>query len=170
MRTRAVARGVSYIIGSAWSPPAEWKTNNSTVDGGRLLPDRYGSWATTSAAFADKIASNTDGTLYAMSPQHEPDYASCEGGEPCNGSYDSTVFSGAEMVDFMKVVGLMLREKGVVPMAPEPRQWMHLWSNESATGSEPGNENSLDPLACGFPAYGLHRVQRLQLRQRAACR
>jgi glucuronoarabinoxylan endo-1,4-beta-xylanase len=34
-------------------------------------------------------------------------------------------------------------------MSPEASEWIHLWSNTSATGSVPSNKNSSDPLKCG---------------------
>ncbi len=148
---KAVARGAEYIIGTLWSPPANCKSNGSINDGGHLLESCYDSWSNTIAAFADKIAQNTSTTLYAMSPQNEVDFASCGREEPCNGNYDTTVMTGAEAAEFMKVVGPKLRAKGVKPMSVEASEWIHVWSNESACCSEPSGLGSSDPLGCGFP-------------------
>ena len=42
------------------------------------------------------------------------------------------------------------RAAGVKLIAPEPSEWIHLWSNASATGSTvAGHPNSSDPLKCG---------------------
>ena len=140
-----------YIMATVWSPPANCKSNNSIADGGYLEEDCYVSWSDTIAAFADKVETNSNTTLYSMSPQNEADFASCGREEPCNGNYDTTTMTGAQAVAFQKVVGPKLRAKGVVPMSPEASEWIHVWSNESASGSEPNNLPSSDPFDCGFP-------------------
>jgi glucuronoarabinoxylan endo-1,4-beta-xylanase len=141
----AKSRGAK-IIGTCWSPPASCKDNNKTLDGGQLLASCYTSWATTITNFAKNNG------LYAMSIANEPDFASCGATEPCNGNYDTAVYTANEMVAFVKVAGPLLQAAGVKVIAPEPQQWLHLWSNESATGSYPSGKNSPDPLQCGFPA------------------
>ena len=134
------------IIGSAWTPPASCKDNNNTQKGGHLLSSCVDSWSTTIANFAK--AQN----LYAMSAANEPDFASCGSsiGPPCNGDYDSAVYTANEMVTFVKALGPKLKANGVKLIAPEPSEWVHLWSNASATGSTvSGHPNSSDPLKCG---------------------
>lgn len=143
----AKTRGAK-IIGSCWSPPANCKSNNSTQDGGHVLTSCYGSWSDTIASFAKKYG------LYAMSIGNEPDFASCGPVEPCNGNYDTTLYTAKEMVAFIKVAGPKLQALSppVKVISPEASEWVHTWSNESASGSVPGNKNSSDPLKCGFPA------------------
>ena len=131
------------IIGSCWSPPANCKSNNNTEDGGSTLTSCYGSWSDTIAAFAKKYG------LYAMSIANEPDFASCGDSEPCNGHYDTTTYTANQMVAFLKVAGPKLQANNVKVIAPEASEWLHMWSNLSATGSVPGNKNSSDPLKCG---------------------
>jgi glucuronoarabinoxylan endo-1,4-beta-xylanase len=143
--TKARARNVTYVIGSCWSPPANCKSNNNINDGGHVNTNCYESWSTTIASFA------SSNNLYAMSIGNEPDFASCGRTEPCNGNYPTTVYTASEMVAFLKVAGPKLRAAGVKVLAPEASEWVHQWSNNSATGSEPGNKNSSDPLRCGFP-------------------
>lgn len=138
-----------YIMATLWSPPANCKTNNSIQNGGHLLTSCYESWSTTIADFADKISQNTNTTLYAMSPQNETDFASCGFNEPCNGNYDTTLFTGKEAAEFQKIVAPKLRAKGVIPMSAEASEWLHVWSNESACCSEPSALPSSDPLDCG---------------------
>jgi len=147
----AFARGAQYIIGTLWSPPANCKSNGSIADGGHLLASCYESWSNTIAAFPAKVEANTNTKLYAMSPQNEADFASCGRQEPCNGNYDTTVMNGAEAAAFMKIVGPKLRAAGTIPMSPEASEWIHVWSNQSASGSVPSNLGSSDPLDCGFP-------------------
>lgn len=140
---KAKARGVKYIIGSTWSPPANCKSNNNENDGGHLLESCFASWSDKLAKFAG------DNSLYAMSIGNEPDFASCGMTEPCNGNYPTTLYTAAEMVKFIKVAGPKIQAKGVKVIAPEASEWIHNWSNISATGSEPSNKNSSDPLKCG---------------------
>jgi O-glycosyl hydrolase len=136
------------IIGSPWTAPANCKDNNNTQKGGHLLKSCYDSWSTTIADFAKAQG------LYAMAAANEPDFASCGStiGPPCNGDYDTMVFTAKEMVDWVNVLGPKLKALNppVKFIAPEPSEWIHLWSNTSATGSTvSGHPNSSDPLKCG---------------------
>jgi O-glycosyl hydrolase len=132
------------VIGSVWSPPSNCKSNMSTNNGGHLNTGScYMSWATTITNFA------STNKLYAMGVANEPEFASCGMAEPCNGTYPTAVFTATEMVNFVKVVGPMLQAKGVKVIAPEVSEWNHLWSNQSACGSEPSGLKSSDPLNCG---------------------
>src|SRR6478752_107805 len=136
------------VVGSPWTAPANCKDNNNTQKGGHLLTSCYESWSTTIANFA-----KTQG-LYAMGAANEPDFASCGStiGPPCNGDYDSMVFTAKEMVAWVKVLGPKLKALNppVKFIAPEPSEWIHLWSNMSATGSTvTAHPNSSDPFKCG---------------------
>jgi len=151
---KASARGVETFIGTLWSPPARMKTNNSITGGGHLRPEFYEEWSETIAAFPAQVKQNAGIDLYGMSPQNETDFASCGLDEPCNGNYDTTIFTGAEYAAFIKVVGPKLQALNppVKVIAPESSEWIHVWSNESGCCSEPGDQPSSDPLNCGFPA------------------
>ena len=60
------------------------------------------------------------------------------------------VYTANEMVAWVKALGPKLKAAGVKLMAPEPSEWIHLWSNTSATGSTiASHPNSSDPLGCG---------------------
>jgi glucuronoarabinoxylan endo-1,4-beta-xylanase len=134
------------LIGFALSAPADCKDNNNTQKGGHLQPRCYDSWATTLATFAKQQG------LYAMGVASEPDFASCGStiGPPCNGDFDSMVFTAKEMVAFINVLGPKLKDANVKLLGPEPAEWLHLWSNLSASGSViPSHPNSSDPLSCG---------------------
>ena len=134
------------VIGSPWSAPAADKDNNNTQKGGHLKTTSYESWSTAIANFAK------NNKLYAMGASNEPDFASCGSsiGPPCYSDYDTMVFTANEMVNFVKVLGPKLKANGVKLIAPEPSEWIHLWSNASATGSTvAGHPNSSDPLKCG---------------------
>jgi glucuronoarabinoxylan endo-1,4-beta-xylanase len=134
---KAKARGVTTFIASVWSAPANCKSNNSVNDGGHLNTGCYDSWATTIAAFPGKVKSNANVDLYAMSPANEPEFASCGTAKPCNGNYPTMLFTADEAVAFIKVVGPKLHalSPAVKAMTPEPSEWIHLWTNNSAAGS-----------------------------------
>jgi len=139
--------GATTIIGSVWSPPKECKDNTNTQRGGHLIPgDCYESWSDAIAEFADT------NDLYAMSAGNEPDFASCATtiGPPCTVDYDTTLYTAKEMVAFVKVLGPKLKAAGVKLISPEASEWIHNWSNTSATGSTvAAHPNSSDPLKCG---------------------
>jgi len=127
------------IIATVLSAPANCKSNGSEYDGGHLLTSCYESWAATIAAFPALLKAKTGVDLYAISVQNEPDFASCDNtGAPCYGSYPSMLFTADELVNFTKVVGPKLRSASptVKITAPDPAEWLHLWSNDSAIGSQ----------------------------------
>jgi O-glycosyl hydrolase len=140
----AKSAGATKIIGSVWTAPANMKDNSSLTGGGHLKSTNYDAWATSIANFA-----GTNG-LYAMGVANEPDFASCGSNDPCNGDYDTMVYTANEMVAFIKVVGPKLQALNppVKVIAPEASEWIHQWSNISA-GPDVNGKNSSDPLKCG---------------------
>jgi glucuronoarabinoxylan endo-1,4-beta-xylanase len=142
----SMVKGVagSKIIGSVWTAPANYKSNNNVNDGGHLNADKYTAWATAITTWAKNTG------LYAMSVSNEPEFASCGSADPCNGNYPTMLYTANEMVAFIKVVGPMLQAAGIKVISGETSEWNHLWSNTSA-GPDPGGHNSSDPLKCGFP-------------------
>jgi O-glycosyl hydrolase len=138
------------IIGSCWTAPAAWKDNNSTTGGGHLNADRYDDWA---MQIADYAAENE---LYAMSIGNETDFASCSPaqGRPCSppltDEYESMVYTGKELADFVKVAGPILKQRApnTKVIAPEASLWIHVWSNLSPTNKANGGYDSSDPLEC----------------------
>jgi glucuronoarabinoxylan endo-1,4-beta-xylanase len=132
------------IIGSCWSAPAICKSNGSTLDGGYLLESCYDSWSTTIANFASQQ------NLYAMSLGDGPDFASCPGNPVCTDSYETMTYTAKQAVNFVKVAGPKLKAKGIKVIAPEASEWLHVWSNLSATGSIVfSHPDSSDPHKCG---------------------
>lgn len=134
------------IIGSCWSAQASWKDNNNENQGGHLYSKNYKNWADMIAKFAK--AQN----LYAMSIANESDFASCKSkGPPCTDDYASMVYTAKEMVEFVKVARKSFTEfaPDVKIIAPEASEWIHVWSNASATQKDAGFYNSSDPLNCG---------------------
>jgi glucuronoarabinoxylan endo-1,4-beta-xylanase len=141
--TSAVKAAGGKVIGSTWSPPASCKDNSNVNNGGHLKSSCYDSWSDTIVKWAKGKG------LYAMSIGNEPDFASCGSTEPCNGEYPTTVFTANEYVAWVKVAGPKLQAAGIKVIGPEASEWIHTWSNLSATGSEPSKKNSSDPLKCG---------------------
>jgi len=142
------ASAKAKVIAAPWTAAGTCKDNGTTTKGGHLLKDCYDSWSTKIADFAKAQG------LYAISAGNEPDFASCGStiGPPCNGDYDSMVFTAKEMVEWVKVLGPKIKALNppVKFIAPEPSEWIHLWSNMSATGSTVANHpNSSDPFKCG---------------------
>jgi O-glycosyl hydrolase len=86
-----------------------------------------------------------------MSIANETDFASCASkGPPCTDDYDTTVYTAKMMVAFVKVAGPKLKAAGIKVIAPEASEWIHAWSNLSATGSlVASHPQSSDPLNCG---------------------
>src|SRR6185312_15415575 len=134
----AKSHGATKIIGSVWTAPANCKDNGSITGGGHLLTSCYDSFSTTIASFAKNNG------LYAMSIANEPEFASCGTSDPCNGNYDTMVYTATEMVNFLKMAGPKLQAMGVKVIAPETSEWNHLWTNISA-GPDPGGHESSDP-------------------------
>ncbi|HYQ01889.1 MAG TPA: glycoside hydrolase family 30 beta sandwich domain-containing protein [Polyangiaceae bacterium] len=142
------ASAKAKVIASPWTAAGSCKDNGTTTKGGHLLKSCYDSWSTKIADFAKAQG------LYAIAASNEPDFASCGStiGPPCNGDYDSMVFTASEMVEWVKVLGPKIKALNppVKFIAPEPSEWIHLWSNMSATGSTvTAHPNSSDPFKCG---------------------
>jgi glucuronoarabinoxylan endo-1,4-beta-xylanase len=119
----------AIVWAAPWSPPAGDKDNANVNDGGHLLAADYDSWATTLAGFASTIKQQTGVALYGISAQNEPDFVAS--------SYASCIYSAAQMVAFVKVLGpkLAALSPPVKLLAPEPDTWSHLWSNGDQYGS-----------------------------------
>ncbi|HKF46889.1 MAG TPA: cellulose binding domain-containing protein [Terracidiphilus sp.] len=81
----AAALGAT-IIATPWTPPAAWKSSNSTVEG-TLNTSHYGDFANYLNAFTTYLK-NGGVNLYAISMQNEPD---------ANVTYESCVWTGATM-------------------------------------------------------------------------
>ena len=59
------------LLASSWSPPAEWKTNGSKLQGGRLKKDCYGIYADYLAKYVETMAENGL-PIEFLTPQNEP--------------------------------------------------------------------------------------------------
>jgi O-glycosyl hydrolase len=63
-----------YVLASPWTPPKEWKTNNSINSGGKLIPAYYESFATYLREFC-QFMYYQDAPVYAVSIANEPNYS-----------------------------------------------------------------------------------------------
>ena len=119
--TKAAARGV-VVWATPWSPPANCKSNDNVNDGGTLDTNCYDSWSTTLASFVALAQQDAGVQLMGISAQNEPENTT---------PYPSCVFTGAQMVAFVKVLGPKL--KALTPpvqlLAPESASWADLWGN-----------------------------------------
>ncbi len=160
---KALARGASTFIAVPETAPAECKTNRNQNDGGYLEQSCYESWSDVLAAFPARFKQATGVDLYGLSPQNEPDFASCglmQPVSPCHGNFASMLYTPEQMVEFVKVLGPKLRalDPPVRLMGPETQEWNHLWTNRSSDGaSDPlegnydyGHALFADPVAWGF--------------------
>jgi len=103
------------VFASPWSPPADMKTNNSTV-GGSLKADSYGDYAAHLKGFVDYMANNGV-PLYAVSVQNEPDIQV---------SYESCDWTADQMLRFIKEYGDSV---GTRLIAPESFHFDHAMSD-----------------------------------------
>ena len=139
-RARFAGDRGAKLIATFLSAPAEFKDNRDVNNGGRLLPDHYGSWAATIAGFQADLKANSGHDLYAVSVQNEPDFTA---------PYPSMRFTPAEMTAFIKVLGPKLAALGPRPklMAAEVADWSHAAGFSTDTLSDPAAADFLDMIA-----------------------
>lgn len=97
----------AFVFASPWSPPASWKTNNNVSNGGSLLESHYADWA----KFLNDYYTYMKGqgvAIDAVSIQNEPDW---------NAEYESCLWSGQQMVKFLKEQGSKIGCKIIAPEA-----------------------------------------------------
>ena len=113
---KAVARGAK-VFSTPWSPPAAWKSNGSTINGGSLLRQFYPYYATQLANYVQTMK-NAGVNVYAVSIQNEPDYAAP--------TYDSAVWSADDFHVFVPLLFNALssaRLSSTKIMMPEESGW-----------------------------------------------
>jgi O-glycosyl hydrolase len=104
------------ILASPWSPPANLKSNNSTI-GGYLLPENYEAFKNYINSFVAYMASNGV-NIYAISIQNEPDIQV---------SYESCSWTSSTMNDFLKNYGNLI--EGTKIAAPESFNFNEAFTN-----------------------------------------
>lgn len=96
--------GVTCFIGCPWSPPAAFKTNGSTTDGGSLKTNMYDDFAQFMATWVKKFKTEVGIDLYAISPQNEPRFAQ---------SFRSCVYTPEQMRDVVIAIGQEFAAQGL---------------------------------------------------------
>jgi len=84
-----------YVLASPWSPPKEWKSNNSINGGGHLIYGYYKQYASYLRAFAQHMY-DKGAPIYAVSISNEPNYVA---------GYDGCEWEPEQMRDFFRMVG-----------------------------------------------------------------
>ena len=91
-RITEAAGGSLLLYASPWSAPAFMKTNNSMLQGGKLLPEYYDTWATYYTKFID--AYEAQGMpIWGISIQNEPMAVQ---------RWESMIYTAEEERDFLK--------------------------------------------------------------------
>ncbi|MCW6005122.1 cellulose binding domain-containing protein, partial [Micromonospora sp. CPCC 205371] len=83
------------ILASPWTAPAEWKTNNSRINGGKLRTDYYDDYANHLNSYVQYMR-NQSVAIDVTSVQNEPDW---------HPAYDSMDWSGTELRTFVRDQG-----------------------------------------------------------------
>ena len=95
----------AYVFASPWSPPASWKDNNQTGNGGKLLTSHWGDWATYLNDYY-KYMKSQGLKIDAVSIQNEPDWSP---------SYSSCNWTGEELAEFLRLHGAKIQCKVIAP-------------------------------------------------------
>ncbi len=105
----------AFVFASPWSPPAEWKSNKETANGGSLLESHYEDWANRLNEYYDYMKQN--GVIIdAISLQNEPDWKA---------EYESCVWTGEQMAKFLRLYGSKIKCKIIAPEAIHFTKSMH---------------------------------------------
>ena len=90
--TAVTAQGMGVQVwATPWTPPAAWKSNDSTQDGGTLLPQFEDDWAQALVGFAQSM-NDAGVSLVGVSAQNEPTQST---------DYDSCTYTPESLADFI---------------------------------------------------------------------
>jgi len=138
---KAAARGAK-VWAAPWSPPAEWKDNGSTINGGSLLDEHRADWANRLATFASTMAAEGI-PLVAISAQNEPNYEA---------TWDTCLYTPAQLVTFVRdFLGPALAAQNLtVPPAIVKSCWRSLYFWLTATITMRPLAGSWNALRCRY--------------------
>lgn len=128
-----------------FTPPAQWKDNQQITMGGSLLREHYADYAQYLAEFLEYFHTRHGVEFTVLSIQNEPDvkvyWPSCR-------------WTGEELRDFIKVLGPILRERGLAPklMLAEGSTWDQAWLKLEPALKDPGARQWIDII--GAHSYG----------------
>ncbi|HDQ26032.1 MAG TPA: hypothetical protein ENN43_04720, partial [bacterium] len=88
-------QGVTEILATAWTPPAQWKNENvvHNQQGQYLLPSNYQNYANYLRDYVNFMRNSHNVTISAISPANEPDYQV---------GYDGCSWTGDQLRDFLR--------------------------------------------------------------------
>jgi len=89
---KAKQRG-ARILATPWTPPASMKDNNSTINGGSVIPSQYPNLVTYFNTFTDTMAAN-GAPVDVLSIQNEPDFTATYESCRWNATQLDTFFNG----------------------------------------------------------------------------
>lgn len=108
----------AVVLASPWSPPADWKSNNSSNGGGYLLKDRYADFANYINEFIQYMQ-DRGAKVDVVSIQNEPDWKA---------GYEGCEYTTTEMYNFVKnYAGLI---KGARVLAAESLNTNHAYTDQ----------------------------------------
>ena len=100
----AAAGGQLTMFASPWSPPGFMKDNNNILNGGKLLPEYYQSWANYYVKFINAYAKEGI-PLFGLSIQNEP---------MATQKWESCIYTAEDERDFLKnFLGPTLQKNGL---------------------------------------------------------
>jgi glucuronoarabinoxylan endo-1,4-beta-xylanase len=123
------------IWAAPWSPPGAWKTNGSDINGGKLKPEYYQSWADRLADFALSMSS-AGFPLDYLSAQNEPGWVA---------SWETCEWTSSELLTFIRdYLGPAIATRGLSTpiLAPETNDWIRFPSYADPLLA--------DPVATGY--------------------
>jgi O-glycosyl hydrolase len=114
----AQKRGEILWNSCVWSPPPQWKSNQSFRDGGELLSKHYEDFATYLAGYIEFYKNLRYQRIEVLSLQNEPDQSKVT---------QSCLWKGDQLRDQLKVITRLFGERGITTklMVPE-LGWDHL--------------------------------------------
>ncbi len=127
------------LYASPWSPPAFMKTNNNMLQGGKLLPEYYESWAKYYTKFIE--AYEGEGLeIWGITIQNEP---------MATQVWESCIYTAEEERDFLKnYLGPIMEEEGFADKK------IVVWDHNRDLASDRANVIFDDPEASKY-AWGL---------------
>lgn len=97
----------AFVFASPWTPPSEWKSNKSAINGGALLESHYDDWAKQLNSYYTYMKGQ-GAKVHAVSIQNEPDWSP---------EYESCTWTGEQMVKFLKQSRKYIECKVIAPEA-----------------------------------------------------
>lgn len=125
---QAVARGVTYVWSTSWSPPASMKSNGVFYQGGNFIgsTSNYTNYATALASYPAFMA-GYGVPICAISPQNEPNISQ---------SYPSALWTAQQFHDFIPYLYAALQTAGYGStqiLFPENSGWSSTYGGFAAT-------------------------------------